>query len=48
MVLDKETETQIPIKKVLRERLKNAGKKSETYSDIIERLLNFYEENKKE
>lgn len=36
--------TTIQIKKVTREKLKHFGHKGESYNDIIERLMNYFEE----
>lgn len=35
----KEETTQIPVKKITRQKIRNIGKKGETYDEIINRLL---------
>lgn len=37
--------TMIPVKKSTRERLKDVGKKGETYDEIINRLIDFWREH---
>jgi len=40
--------TTILIKKETRERLKKLGRKDESYDQIVNRLISFYEKEKKE
>ena len=43
---EKDELTTIPIKKGIRDRMKELGRMNETYSDFIERLLDVYEKEK--
>lgn len=47
-IMSNNDSTSTRLKNSTRERLKSIGKMGETWDDVIIRLLNFYEKNKKE
>jgi hypothetical protein len=47
MLISDDEVTTIPLKKSTRELLKDIGKKSETYDDVILRLIDVYKKEEK-